>query len=113
MITTKDVRTAASLLAAIGHPVRLSLLNIVVEAGRHGVALADIARALAMPKAGLSNHLRMLEAAGLVRRALAAEAVTFQVQPSGLRRLDAALVTTRKMLHTTAPPEMEDDTASP
>jgi len=53
-------------LAALGHPVRLSILRFVVEAGAGGVAAGEIQAEVEVPASTLSHHLKRLADAGLV-----------------------------------------------
>lgn len=57
---------ATHALAALGHPTRLSIFRLLVQAGRGGKLAGDIAQALALPGATLSFHLKELSAAGLI-----------------------------------------------
>jgi len=54
----------AELFKALGHPVRLLILNLVKIRPRHGEELASI---LSLTPATISHHLALLEAAGLLK----------------------------------------------
>ena len=56
----------AEQLAALGHPVRLKALRLVVQAGREGAAAGDIQAHVDMPASTLSHHLKRLVDAGLM-----------------------------------------------
>jgi ArsR family transcriptional regulator len=59
----------AEQLAALGHPVRLSILRFVVQAGDGGVAAGDIQSHVDLPASTLSHHLkRLVDAEMLVSR---------------------------------------------
>lgn len=55
-----------SALAALAQEHRLAAFRLLVEAGEHGVAAGDIARALSVPPSSLSFHLNHLVEAGLI-----------------------------------------------
>jgi ArsR family transcriptional regulator len=57
---------AARCLAELGHPHRLQIFNMLVNAGEAGCKVSDLQQALALPKSTLSHHLAELVATGLV-----------------------------------------------
>ncbi len=59
----KELETRASLFKALGHPVRLLILNLVHSQPRHGEELAAI---LNLKPATISHHLAQLSEAGLL-----------------------------------------------
>jgi len=59
-----DLEARADLFKALGHPVRLLILNLVLARPRHGEEMATI---LSLNPATISHHLSLLAAAGLVR----------------------------------------------
>jgi DNA-binding transcriptional ArsR family regulator len=58
--------SAATALAALGHPARLDLFRLLVRAGRDGLTVGEIGRRLGLPPSTLAHHLRTLTGAGLV-----------------------------------------------
>jgi len=59
----------ADQLAALGHPVRLSILRFVVQGGEDGTAAGEIQGHVDLPASTLSHHLkRLLEAELLISR---------------------------------------------
>jgi ArsR family transcriptional regulator, arsenate/arsenite/antimonite-responsive transcriptional repressor len=56
----------AEQLAALGHPVRLSVLRYVVQGGPDGTAAGDIQSHVDLPASTLSHHLKRLVDAGLL-----------------------------------------------
>jgi ArsR family transcriptional regulator len=57
----------AEQLSALGHPIRLSILRFVVQAGNDGSAAGDIQGHVDLPASTLSHHLKRLVDAGLLR----------------------------------------------
>jgi ArsR family transcriptional regulator, arsenate/arsenite/antimonite-responsive transcriptional repressor len=56
----------AEQLSALGHPVRLSILRLVVQGGDGGTSAGDIQAHLDMPASTLSHHLKRLVDSGLL-----------------------------------------------
>lgn len=56
----------AEQLAALGHPVRLSILRYVVQGDSGGTAAGDIQGHVDVPASTLSHHLKRLVDAGLL-----------------------------------------------
>lgn len=59
---------AAKSMAALGHPLRLSLFRLLVRAGRQGLNFGEIQRHLDIPASTLTHHLSTLVQAGLVNQ---------------------------------------------
>lgn len=71
--------------AALSHPVRRSLLERLQPSG---AKVTELAAPYAMSLAAVSKHIRVLEAAGLVRRTITGREHRLVVEPSPL--IDAA-----------------------
>lgn len=56
----------AEQLAALGHPVRLTILRFVVQGGPLGCSAGDIQAHVDMPASTLSHHLKKLVEAQLL-----------------------------------------------
>ena len=63
---TSKLERHAEQLSALGHPVRLAVLRIVVQSGEGGAAAGEIQTRLDMPASTLSHHLKRLVDAGLL-----------------------------------------------
>jgi len=61
-----ELETAAKRLAELGHPLRLSVVRLLVQAGPAGLAVKDIQTRVGIPPSTLSHHLAHLLAAGLI-----------------------------------------------
>jgi DNA-binding transcriptional ArsR family regulator len=64
-VGSKLERHAAE-LGALGHPVRLSILRYVVQAGGEGAPAGSIQEHVDLPASTLSHHLKRLVDAGLL-----------------------------------------------
>jgi ArsR family transcriptional regulator len=56
----------AEQFGALGHPVRLAILRLIVHGGAEGVTTTDLQAKLDIPWTTLSHHLTRLVTAGLV-----------------------------------------------
>ncbi|MEQ1637380.1 MAG: metalloregulator ArsR/SmtB family transcription factor [Methylococcales bacterium] len=61
-----EIKIAVKSLAALAQETRLSIFRILVQAGEAGVPVGQIAKALSIPNATLSFHLKELTNAGLI-----------------------------------------------
>ena len=78
---------------ALGHPVRVTIVRFL-ETQRRGATCGEIVRRLPLAQSTVSEHLRVLEAAGLVESHAARPRVIYRVNPAAVdafRREAAAL----------------------
>lgn len=64
---TSKLDRHAEQLSALGHPIRLSILRFVVQAGSDGAAAGEIQSRVDLPASTLSHHLKRLVDAGLMK----------------------------------------------
>nr|WP_246157258.1 metalloregulator ArsR/SmtB family transcription factor [Sneathiella litorea] len=65
MMTTEE---AAVALAKLGHPVRLKIVQYLVQAGEAGLSVGEIQALLEIPGSTLSHHISHLVTGGLIRQ---------------------------------------------
>jgi DNA-binding transcriptional ArsR family regulator len=63
---TSKLEQHAGQLSALGHPVRLQLVRLVVQAGAQGAAAGELQVEVDLPPSTLSHHLKRLLDAGLI-----------------------------------------------
>lgn len=68
MDASTQLNEAAAQLAELGHPTRLGIFRVLVRAGRQGVAVGDIQKALDIPNSTLSHHLSRMSKVGLMEQ---------------------------------------------
>jgi DNA-binding transcriptional ArsR family regulator len=72
---------AARVFAALGDPVRLKLVEAL---GPDGQSIADLARGLPITRQGVTKHLKVLEAGGLICCERRGREVIWRGHPAGL-----------------------------
>jgi ArsR family transcriptional regulator len=82
-------RELALLAKALGHPARVAILRKLIEGGECvcGAIVSD----LPLAQATVSQHLKVLRHAGLVRGEVDGPRVCYCADPDGVRRLKARI----------------------
>ena len=77
----------AALAKAIGHPMRVQILRILTR--RTACVCGDIVGELPLAQSTVSQHLKVLKDAGLIRGEVDGPRVGYCIEPRALRRLKA------------------------
>jgi DNA-binding transcriptional ArsR family regulator len=77
----------ASLTRALGHPARVQIMRLLVR--REACVCGDIVDELPLAQSTVSQHLKVLKDAGLIRGEIDGPRVCYCVEPRVLRRLKA------------------------
>jgi ArsR family transcriptional regulator len=77
----------AVLAKAVGHPARVQILRLLVR--RESCICGDIVEELPLAQSTVSQHLKVLKDAGLIRGEIDGPRVCYCVEPRALRRLKA------------------------
>ena len=75
----------ARMARAIGHPARLAILRILIASGE--CCCGDVVRRLPLAQATVSQHLKVLKDAGLIRGEIDPPRVCYCVAPEAVTRL--------------------------
>lgn len=78
-------RELAALAKAIGHPARIQILRLL--ASREACVCGDIVGELPLAQSTVSQHLKVLKEAGLIRGEVDGPRVCYCIEPRALRRL--------------------------
>jgi DNA-binding transcriptional ArsR family regulator len=89
-VTSKVERHAAQ-LAALGNPVRLGILRLVVQGDAEGTAVGVLQQRLEIPWSTLSHHLERLATAGLLKARPDGKFIYYRVDFDTLRGLTSYL----------------------
>ncbi len=77
----------AALAKAIGHPARVQIMRLLVR--REACICGDIVDELPLAQSTVSQHLKVMKDAGLIRGEIDGPRVCYCVEPRVLRRLKA------------------------
>jgi ArsR family transcriptional regulator, arsenate/arsenite/antimonite-responsive transcriptional repressor len=77
----------AVLTKAVGHPARVAILRLLTR--REGCVCGDIVDELPLAQSTVSQHLKVLKEAGLVKGEIDGPRVCYCVEPHALRRFKA------------------------
>ena len=77
----------ATLGKAIGHPARVQILRILVR--KTACVCGDIVDELPLAQSTVSQHLKVLKEAGLIRGEVDGPRIGYCIEPRALRRLRA------------------------
>jgi ArsR family transcriptional regulator len=77
----------ASLAKALGHAARIQILRLLVR--RNACVCGDIVDELPLAQSTVSQHLKVLKEAGLIRGEVDGPRVCYCIEPRTLRRLKA------------------------
>jgi ArsR family transcriptional regulator len=79
----------AALSKALGHPARVQIMRLLVR--RDACICGDIVEELPLAQSTVSQHLKVLKDAGLVKGEIDGPRVCYCVAPRALRRLKALI----------------------
>lgn len=77
----------AALAKALGHPARVQIIRLLVR--RDACVCGDIVDELPLAQSTVSQHLKVLKEAGLVKGEIDGPRTCYCVEPRALRRLKA------------------------
>ena len=77
----------AALAKAIGHPIRVQIIRLLVQ--RESCVCGEIVEGLPVAQSTVSQHLKVLKNAGLIRGEIEGTRVGYCIEPRTLRRLKA------------------------
>jgi ArsR family transcriptional regulator len=79
----------ASLSKALGHPARVKILRLLIR--KNSCVCGDIVEELPLAQSTVSQHLKVLKDAGLIRGDVDGPRVCYCIEPRTLRRLRALI----------------------
>ncbi|MCC5934248.1 MAG: helix-turn-helix transcriptional regulator [Balneolales bacterium] len=88
-IDAPETKRLAEIAKALGHPARVAILKIL--AARNTCFCGDITDLLPMAQSTVSQHLKALKQAGLIRGEVEGTRVSYCLNPDGIRELQQHL----------------------
>jgi ArsR family transcriptional regulator len=88
-VPTASDEGLASLARALGHPARVAILRHLMAQGE--CICGDIVSVLPLAQATVSQHLKVLKEAGLVRGEIDGPRVCYCADPAAVRRLKSMI----------------------
>lgn len=82
-----DVEERAEILKALGHPTRLQITEILMNAMDGESSVMDIVRALDLPQATISQHLKVLSFAGIIEGERRGAKIMYRVKSNKVKEL--------------------------
>jgi ArsR family transcriptional regulator len=82
-------RELATLAKALGHPARVAIVRMLLATGE--CMCGDIVNRLPLAQATVSQHLKVLKDAGVIRGEIDAPRVCYCVAPESIRKLSTLL----------------------
>lgn len=79
----------ATFAKALGHPARVQIIRMLVR--RQVCVCGDIVDVLPLAQSTVSQHLKVLKDAGLIRGEISGPRTCYCVEPRALRRLKALI----------------------
>lgn len=79
----------AGLAKALGHPARVQIIRLLTR--RESCVCGDIVDELPLAQSTVSQHLKVLKEAGLIRGDVDGPRVCYCIEPQTLRRLKALI----------------------
>ena len=90
-LETNSIQDLASLCKAMGHPARVRILKILLERGT--CVCGEIVEGMPLSQSTVSEHLRILKQAGLVRGEIEGPRVCYCVNQERLQYLKILMAT--------------------
>jgi DNA-binding transcriptional ArsR family regulator len=90
-IFTEEQNKLAKLLKALAHPARIAILQNIIKA--NACICGDLVEELGLAQATISQHLRELKEAGLIRGTIEGASVCYCIDPVTWKLLEEQLST--------------------
>ena len=88
-IDDRQLQRSAEIAKALGHPARIAILKILAE--RTSCFCGDITEILPLAQSTVSQHLKALKNAGLIKGEVEGVKTCYCLNPDGIRELQSVL----------------------
>lgn len=94
----KQQKRSAELMKALGHPARIAIIELLAE--RETCICGDITEELPLAQSTVSQHLKALKSAGIIKGEVDGVRVCYCLNPEGIAELNELLTPLIKNLTT-------------
>ena len=90
-VSAADDDTLAAMAKALGHPVRVKIMRLLIA--RDACVTGDVVSTIGLAQSTVSEHLRLLRHAGLIQGEIEGPRTRYCVNRTGLQAFKAAIAT--------------------
>lgn len=90
-LSAADAERAAGVFKALGHPARVTIVNLLARATADGVCVCDLTEPTGLSQPTVSHHLKLLREAGLIEGDRRGTWVYYHLVPQALGDIQKAL----------------------
>lgn len=90
-LSDADARRAAGVFKALGHPARVTIVNLLSRATADGVCVCDLTEPTGLTQPTVSHHLKLLRQAGLIEGDRRGTWIYYRLVPEALSDIQRAL----------------------
>ena len=91
-LSAPDAERAAHVFKALGHPARVTIVNLLARSTADGVCVCDLTGPTGLSQPTVSHHLKLLREAGLIEGERRGTWVHYRLLPEALTDIQRALV---------------------
>ena len=91
-LSAQDAERAANVFKALGHPARVTIVNLLARSTADGVCVCDLTEPTGLSQPTVSHHLKLLREAGLIEGERRGTWVHYRLLPEALSDIQRALV---------------------
>ncbi|MEX0928041.1 MAG: metalloregulator ArsR/SmtB family transcription factor [Balneolales bacterium] len=88
-LTDKSVKRSAEIAKVLGHPVRIAILKLLAE--KNTCFCGDITEVLPLAQSTVSQHLKALKQAGIIKGEIEGVRTCYCLNPDGIKELKTLL----------------------
>lgn len=89
LLDDKSVKRSATIAKALGHPARIAILKLLSQ--RNTCFCGDLTEELPLAQSTVSQHLKALKSAGLIKGEVDGVRTCYCLDPEGVRELQSML----------------------
>lgn len=95
---TQEQQALAILFKALGHPARIAIIDYLLKV--EACICGDIVEELPLAQPTISQHLKELKAAGLIKGTIEGKSICYCIDPKAIQQLQAHFASISAILNT-------------